>query len=141
MTKRTTAALGSVGALLLLGCRREAADEPGPFRHEMVASGLLDVEVRTASGPVAGALVWVRDPAGGPPIWQGATTSDGHARGAVSFPTTLDRVSVVVNHPALEGPWSAEHPRSDFGPFAPSSWQIRSASDVGHLVVELEARK
>ena len=96
MTKRTTAALGSVGALLLLGCRREAADEPGPFRHEMVASGLLDVEVRTASGPVAGALVWVRDPAGGPPIWQGATTSDGHARGAVSFPTTLDRVSVVV---------------------------------------------
>lgn len=141
MTRPTTCAMAILGALLLGGCRREVASDDGPFRHEMVASGELDVEVRTANGPVAGALVWVRETSGGPPLWQGATTRDGHARGKLSLPTTTEKVSVVVNHPSFEGPWSAARPRSDFGPFAPSSWQLRPAADLGRLVVEMEARR
>lgn len=129
--------------LLLASCQRARDEQQGgdTFRYAMVETSALDVAVTSAAGPVAGALVYVRSAEGGPPLWQGTTAADGHARGPVSFPATLERVGLVVQHPGFVGPWSAPQPRDTFGPFAPTSWTVLDARELAAHVVAVEARR
>jgi hypothetical protein len=136
---------------LVSGCNTEpepmAAPPAAPFQFATVTEGALDVSIRDAAGPIAGARLFISgdaeraapDDAGAAAelLWQGMSGSDGHARGKLVSRMDVDHVTLLVTADGFEGPYDDESVRTAHGPFAPAAMVTVSFKELAGYNLKL----
>ncbi len=123
---------------------------PSGFDFSMWTEREVSVQVRTATGPRAGARVQFADAvaadgtrAGYGVYALGVTDADGRLTRRLRIPSDRERVDLIVNEPGHTGPYTHEALRAEWGPTATSSRQsfaLDALSDHATLDVRLEVR-